>query len=311
MTLAAAGQARALLSGVLAPYPDDRTLVAEALVSAHLHGHPEFGLPLLDRELTGPGSRCAVPALRGAGAVRTLDALGVPGPVAMAAAVRHAGRIAGELGVGLVAARSVTGTGRLAPYVAAQARAGRVALLLAHAPRTVAPHGGHTPVLGTNPMAYALPRADGRVLVADFATAAMTQAGLGRHRARGEELPAGVAVGADGGVVTDAAAVHALLPAGGLLGTLTGLLVESVAGALLGQRDGATGRGIVALVVDPAFLDAAEGLADRVEALCLELGTAGGHVPGSTEGTRSGDVIDVDDEVWSRLRDHAARYGGR
>ncbi|GHE48629.1 hypothetical protein GCM10017673_57900 [Streptosporangium violaceochromogenes] len=304
MTPVAADRARALLVRVLAPYPDDRAAVAEALVAAHLRGHPEFGLPLLDRELAGPGAACAAPVLRGAGAARTLDARGVPGPVAMAAAVRHAGNVAVDLGVGLVAARSVTGTGRLAPYAAAQARSGRVALLLAHAPRAVAPHGGHTPVLGTNPIAYALPRAGGRVLAADFTTAAMTQAELGRRRAAGEGLPAGAAVGRDGGAVTDPGAVGALLPAGGLLGTLAGLLVESLAGALLGQRDGASGRGVVALVVDPGFLGAEEP-AGRIEALCREIAAAGGRVPGAAGEPAAGGVIDVDDDVWLRLREHA------
>ncbi|WP_283134730.1 Ldh family oxidoreductase [Rhizohabitans arisaemae] len=295
-----AGQARALLERVLAPYPDDRTQVAAALVEAHLRGRPEFGLPLLDRELSGPGHPCAPVTAGGEGAVRTIDAAGVPGPVAMAAAVRHAGAVARDLGLGLCAARSVTGTGRLAPYVAAQATRGRVALLFAHAPRVVAPHGGRTPVLGTDPVAYALPRAGG-VLAADFTTAAITQADLAAHRAKGEELPPATAIDDAGRAVVDPGSVHALLPAGGLLGTLVGLFVEAVAGALLDQRDNPRGRGVVALVLDPASLGADQGLAVRVEALCAELTAAGGRAPGAAVPDEG--LVEVDDAVWHRLED--------
>lgn len=302
MTRVPAAEARSVVEAVLAPYGPDRGRVARALVDAHRRGWPEFGLPLLDRELAGPARGRAPLAASGTGAVRSLDARGVPGPVALAAAVRTAGELSRDTGVALVAARSVTGTGRLAPYVAAQAGAGRVALVMAHGPRAVAPHGGHDPVLGTNPLAFALPRAAGRVLVADFATAALTQAGLARHRRRGTELPPGAACDAAGRETRDPEAVHALLPAGGPAGTLTGLLAEAVAGALLGQRDGRPGRGLVAVVVVPSALGADEGLAGRVEELCRELAAAGGHVPGTRAPDRDEDApIAVPDGAWSRL----------
>ncbi|GII97023.1 Ldh family oxidoreductase [Sinosporangium siamense] len=341
MTTVTAGEARALLLRLLAPYPADRALAADALVGAQAAGMPTFGLGMAVRELDragnvpggGPGvfpgaSSGSVPAgpahavrpgggldfprweaaaeaapirAEGDGAVRVLDGTGLPGFIAMAAAVRIAGEIAGDLGAGVVGARSVTGTGRLGPYVAAQAAAGRIAILVAHAPRTVAPAGGHGPVLGTDPVAYGVPRANGGALVADFATSALTQAALAGHKADSTPLPDGVALGGDGRPTAEAHAVHALLPAGGVLGTLVGLLVESLAGAALDQRDNPRGRGVVAIVLDPSRLG--EGTAERVEALCTELAAAGGHVPGAGL-KRAGDaeVLEVAGGVWERLR---------
>ncbi|MGX2993667.1 Ldh family oxidoreductase [Streptomyces sp. JNUCC 64] len=299
-----AGEAREVVRRLLAGYPRDRDAVADALTGAQHAGRPEFGLDLLARELRGPAARRAAVTVTAASApaVRCLDGTDAPGPVAVAHATRLAGELAEASGVGLVAARGVTGAGRLAPYAARAARRGLVVLLCAQAPPSTAPHGGSAPVLGTNPLAYALPRADGGVLVADAATAALTQAELADHRRRGLPLPPGRALDAGGSPTTDPAAVAALLPSGGLLGTLVGLLVEALAGALPDARGpAARGRGVLCVAVDPGALGAGP-VAPRVEELAVALTAAGGRAPGALERpVPDGAVLEVAGDVWREL----------
>ncbi|WP_340697051.1 hypothetical protein, partial [Cellulosimicrobium funkei] len=93
---AAAARARAR-AALAAHDPADADLAARAVVAGDASGWPEFGLALLVRELrdarertaTGrPGTRA--PSAVVTGATATLDAYALPGPVALAAAVRRA-----------------------------------------------------------------------------------------------------------------------------------------------------------------------------------------------------------------------------
>ena len=66
----------------------------------------------------------------------------------------------------------------------------------------VAPTGSAEPKLGTNPLAYAFPY-DGGEVVFDNATAAIAFFGVVEARLKGEQLPEGVALNADGNPTTD------------------------------------------------------------------------------------------------------------
>ncbi len=66
----------------------------------------------------------------------------------------------------------------------------------------VAPAGSSEPKLGTNPLAYAFPY-DGGEVVFDNATAAIAFFGVVEARLKGEQLPEGVALNADGNPTTD------------------------------------------------------------------------------------------------------------
>ena len=57
-------------------------------------------------------------------------------------------------------------------YAERIARAGMVGMVFSNAPPRVHPTGGIDPVLGTNPLAIAIPRGTNDPIVVDFATAA-------------------------------------------------------------------------------------------------------------------------------------------
>ncbi|SJN12392.1 Ureidoglycolate dehydrogenase [Leucobacter sp. 7(1)] len=252
------------------------------LTQAEQLGLPGFGVAMLLRDLermaapVGAAADSPVPA-----PIAALDATGVPGPLALATATRLAGAAARTHGVGVVGIRNVGALGILGFAARDLAADGAVALVAAQAPAKVAPWGGTSPAIGTNPLAVAAPRAAEAPLVADFATAPITQAALAAHRNRGTPLPAGIALDAAGEPALDAGHVATILPES-LLGSLGGFLVEIIAGIAVGGRGPAgapaSGRGAFVLALDPARAGGDSAALDSVQ-LAADWRAAGGHVP--------------------------------
>lgn len=267
------------------------------LLQAEALGLRGFGLDMLLRELERlgtdrAGTARATDAARAAVApappapISSLDASGVPGPLALAAAVRRASEAADAQGIGLVGVRGAGALGVLGLAARSLALEGRVAVVAAQAPAMVAPWGGRAPAIGTNPLAFSAPRSGDAPLVADFATSGITLAELRERRSSGERLPQGVALDAAGEPTEDPADVAALLAAG-RLGSLVGLFVEVLAGAATGGRTradapadaAAHGRGAIVIAIDPERSGGAL-VADSCARIAADWVAAGGHVPG-------------------------------
>ncbi|MDG2428449.1 MAG: Ldh family oxidoreductase [Acidimicrobiales bacterium] len=119
------------------------------------------------------------------------------------------------------------------------AREGLLALGATNATPRVAPPGGSVPILGTNPIAMAVPDGDGGIaLQFDFSTSAVALGKVTMAAAAGEEIPIGWALDAGGHPTTDphAALGGSLVSAGGYKGYGIGLMVEVLAGAMTGCR---------------------------------------------------------------------------
>src|SRR5438046_1548427 len=93
------------------------------------------------------------------------------GMVAMYHAAQATIAKAAAHGIAVVGVTNSWMSGRSAYFVEMIARADLVAIHTASSGAAVAPHGGSGPVLGTNPIAFALPGADGQ-LVLDMGTSA-------------------------------------------------------------------------------------------------------------------------------------------
>jgi LDH2 family malate/lactate/ureidoglycolate dehydrogenase len=119
-------------------------------------------------------------------------------------------------GISLVGVTDSWMSGRSAYFVEMIANAGLVAIHTASSGGAVAPHGGAGPVLGTNPIAFALPSKDGP-LVLDMGTSAFMATELQLRARLGRELPEGVAIDRDGRPTRDPEEARrgALLPFGG------------------------------------------------------------------------------------------------
>jgi len=101
----------------------------------------------------------------------------------------------------------------------------------------IAPHGGTQPVFGTNPMAFAWPRKNQPPLVFDQASSASARGEIQLHAREGKSLPDGWAIDQDGAPTNDPAAAlqGAQLPFGAHKGSSIALMIELLAGALIGD----------------------------------------------------------------------------
>ena len=193
------------------------------------------------------------------------------------------------------------------------AQSGMLAIGATNASAVVAPPGGTTPVLGTNPIAMAVPDGQGGVAFQfDFSTSAIAMGKITMAAAAGKPIPLGWAVDANGEPTTDAKAAleGSMLSAGGYKGYGFGLMAELLAGALTGSRLSVEVPPLKApegpphdlgqfyFVIDPVaydqnFLQRLKELADVIES------QPGARLPGSNRVPPN--EVEVDPALWDLI----------
>ncbi|MFJ9708757.1 Ldh family oxidoreductase [Streptomyces sp. NPDC101234] len=168
-----------------------------------------------------------------------------------------------RLGTATLWIRNSYTCGELGHYPRRLAEAGLIAVACANSPALMSLGGSATRVLGTNPIAYAVPRADSRPFVIDQASSQTAYVNVRRAAQAGTPLPEGWAVGPDGASTTDPdqALQGALLPFGGHRGgniALLGELLATLAGAAFSvdaapfdHGSGPPGIGLFVLCLSP------------------------------------------------------------
>src|SRR5215510_10503986 len=215
-------QARELAEGALVGigYADDEArIIADHVIDAALCGYEYSGLAKI---LNVPESehfrlpRRPIKVLRETEISLALDGGNNVGMLALFHAAQATISKAAAHGIALVSVTDAWMSGRSAYYVEMIAKAGLVAIHTAASSRLVAPPGGMRPVLGTNPIAIAVPSARGPIVL-DMGTSAFMMTEVMLRERLGELLPAGVALGPGGEPTRDPTAARhgALLPFGG------------------------------------------------------------------------------------------------
>ncbi|MCP4561667.1 MAG: Ldh family oxidoreductase [Bosea sp.] len=299
----AAPTAVAKLSAALGDGPA-ATLAASALVEADALGLPRFGIAMLDEWAADPAP---LPATGEPQAISWRDCSACFAPLAVASATLDIEVAARQFGLAAVFLRGVRGFGRLAPFVRHLADAGLVGFAGAEGPPFVAPHGGTKAVIGTNPLAIAMGRGEERIVI-DIASSNATMADIRNARATGKPLPEGIALDAEGRPTSVAAEVAALLPRGGQIGSLLGLVVELMAGVAGGGRGDPKGRGVFLLAFDPAAAAESPDWQVKLAGLKSDWTIGGGHWP------RGGGLpaeATLDAEFAQRLDAHLDRMTNR
>jgi L-2-hydroxycarboxylate dehydrogenase (NAD+) len=205
-------------------------------------------------------------------------------------------------GIALVTVTDSWMSGRSAYFVEMIAKAGLVAIHTASSPRMVAPPGGAASVLGTNPVAIAVPSSRGPVVL-DMGTSAFMMTEVMLRERLGELLPEGVAIARGGAPTRDPAEARrgALLPFGGYKGFGLALMVQ-VLGVLAGAAtDENSAFGYLFIAFKPDLL----GPADIAEQRVAELIERVKAVP-RQEGV---DEIRIPSERASRSRERLLREG--
>jgi LDH2 family malate/lactate/ureidoglycolate dehydrogenase len=269
---------------------DDAALVADSLVQADLWGHQSHGflrLPWYVARLRSGAMRAvADPAvLSDTGPLLLLDGRDGIGQVLTERARRMAVERARTHGVGVVGVRNSNHFGTAMYFTRRAAHEGFVSLLTTNASPAMAPWGGREKRLGTNPWSIAAPGPDGRVVAVDIANTAVARGKVYLAKNRGESIPEGWALTADGAPTTDPAegVLGVILPMAGHKGYAISFLMDVLSGALTGSSVGTgvhgpyeagerSGCGHLFLALDvDAFGGDRAGYEDRVRHLVDEM----------------------------------------
>jgi LDH2 family malate/lactate/ureidoglycolate dehydrogenase len=223
----------------------DAAIIAGCLISADLRGVDTHGLTRLPgyldrvrRGLIEPRPRLA--PQRVTPVATALDGQNGFGFVVGARAMQEAIAIARELGIGVVSVRRSTHFGMAASYVQQALDAGLIALVFSNASPAMPPWGARTALLGTNPFAAGAPAGRHAPFLLDMSPAVAARGKIRRAERRGETIPLGYALDAEGRPTNDpkAALGGVVLPIGGYKGSGLAMLMDILGGVISGANFG-------------------------------------------------------------------------
>ena len=150
-------------------------------------------------------------------------------------------KLAKETGVAVLAITNSHHMAAMWPETEAVAEAGLVSFACTSYMPMVAPAGAKKALFGTNPISFAWPRPGKTPLVYDMATAAMAMGDVMVAARDGHKVPLGTGLNKDGKETTDPKEITkgsggVLLPFGGYKGSAIAMMVELLAGALVGDN---------------------------------------------------------------------------
>ena len=198
------------------------------------------------------------------------------------------------------------------------ARQGLIALGMTNASPIVAPPGGKTRVIGTNPISFAVPDGQGGIaMLFDQSTTTVALGKITMAKAAGEKIPEGWAVDAEGRPTTDpeAALGGSLVSMGGYKGWGFGLMAELLAAGMTGSRAAPDIAPLKApegephdigdyyLLIDPGMSGAFHDHFARIAGMVAM--DEGARIPGA--GRQGADPVEVDDAVWQQAQALAGR----
>ena len=309
-------------------------LVAASLVESNLMGHDSHGVIRVMQyvEMLRDGRlqpRAEARILRQTASAAVIDGGWQFGQVAARFAMETA--IGKAAGAGLAAVQLFRSghIGRLGEYAAMAVERGLIGLVSANnhgGGQNMSPFGGVARRLSPSPVAIAVPGGRDFPLVLDMTTSVVAEGKVRVKRARGEKLPAGWILDADGRPSTDPADLYgpppgSLAPLGGAVahkGFGLAFMIDILSGALGGAGcsrpdQPPRGNGVFLQVIDPAAFGAAEScpaqvaaLVDYVKSSPLAPGFDGIRVPGEMEHQeklkRRQAGIYIEEETWDQLQ---------
>ncbi len=201
------------------------------------------------------------------------------------------------------------------------ANEGLIGLGLTNASPIVAPPGGKSRVIGTNPIAFSVPDGEGGLAMHfDQSTTTVALGKITMAKAAGESIPPGWAVDAEGKPTTDpvAALSGSLVSMGGYKGWGFGLMAEILAAGMTGSTVSRKVKPLKApegsphdlgqyyLMIDPGVSGQfAERVAEVIEGVAQD---PEARLPGQF--SKPADPVEVTDAVWDLVTSLAARKQG-
>jgi ureidoglycolate dehydrogenase (NAD+) len=320
-------------AGVSPPHADEW---ARMLVWANLRGTDSHGiiripryLDLLKRRQINPSPDMRIE--KKSGAIVVLEADRAPGAVAMTRAVNEAVERAREVHIGWCAARNITHSGAIGYFAQQIAEAGFAGIVMSASGPMMAYPGARVAAVSTNPIAFAVPARDRRPFLLDMSTATVANGKIMGAKDRGESVPLGWGIDADGRDTTDPRAIATLLPMAGIKGAGLSFMIECLCSLALSNpriaptlvandtSDNPFLNGI-AIAVDVGafgdfdrFIDEASQLGDAIAGLPKADGVERILLPGergdAVRAEREANGIPIPKGTWQRVTDATGKLG--
>ena len=313
----------------------DAQQVAVSLVESNLAGHDSHGVIRVPQYLAGIEQGNVHPAAQPVithelGAITKVDAQHSFGQVAAKFAVEVSIAKAQQHGLAATTLLNANHIGRVGEWVLMAAEQNLIGLAFCNGGTPgglVAPYGGAGRLLGTNPVAIAVPVGNRPPLLLDYATSVVAEGKVRVARNAEKSLPEGWILDGNGRSSTNPHDLYAggmLLTAAAYKGYCLSLMVELLGGILTGQGVPVFPgyifkNGVLFMVLNiEAFRPLDEFLADA-ETLCAKtkaIKPAAGFeevlLPGEMEWKtaeyRRVHGISLDEKTWSQLTVAAAQY---
>ncbi|HCG62530.1 MAG: lactate dehydrogenase [Spirochaetae bacterium HGW-Spirochaetae-4] len=263
----------------------DAKIVADVLVYADLrgiHSHGALRVEHYTKRIKAGGMNLhpALKVNRIKGSIALVDAEGGMGAVTMRYAMEEAIKIARSEGVCIMGLKNNSHCGALAYYSNMAIQADMAALVTVNTDSVVAPFGGKTKFLGTNPFSFGFPGVVQNILL-DMSTSEVAFGKIFYAQEKNIPIPKGWAVDAEGNPCTDPHKAVSLYPFGGAKGyginimneALTGLMIGGVFGPYLklmyGDYESYRDLSGFMMVIDPSVFG--EGYKERTQQMIDEL----------------------------------------
>jgi uncharacterized oxidoreductase len=319
--------------------PGEAQAIARYLVSSNLAGHESHGVARVPRyvgyvrdgqvRVNQTGT-----IVTDTGAIVVIDGNAGFGQAIGERAVRLGIERALKHGIALVGIRNTGHLGRLGAFAEAAAESGLVSLHFVNSPGRggiqVAPAGGRERREAPNPLSIGVPNADGPPFLLDITSAVIPEGKVMVALNRGDALPEGAAIDADGRPTRDPKAFYgppqgALLPIGGHKGFGLCMAIDLLAGALTrggcsDPRQTLFGNNMLSIYIDPDAMGSGTYLADAARDLSAWVRSATPIRPGD-EILAPGDMelrnrrhrlahgVPLDPTTWRSICDVAATLG--
>lgn len=242
---------------------EEREVISDVLMYAELRGKAQGFIKILEKTVQPAPDRSPMQVENCGAAIHRIAGNGNPGMVVFHRAAELTISTCTKTGLALTGTTGTSSsTGSIGYYARQIANAGYIGVVMAGSPKVMALHGGRDRVLGTNPLAIAIPTQSGNSnnpLVLDMATSATTWFDIIHASRDGLSLADGVALDSHGGPTTDpdAALAGVLKTFAGSKGSGLALMIEVLTGPLMQSAivgDEHDNRGNFLLAIDPLTL---------------------------------------------------------
>lgn len=308
--------------------------VAEHLVQSNLSGHDSHGVIRVGQYVQAVDEGAVNPIALPTCVNETLNCASFDGQssfgqVAINTALEWAMTRSAQHGSATVTVKNCYHSGRLGDYTLRAAQRGLISIMMVNAGgggQWVAPFGGKSGRISTNPISIAAPSPSGYPLMLDIATSVVPEGKVRGHFQEGKQIPKGWIVDGDGNSSDDPQSLYndppgALLPLGGEIGYKgfgLAVMIDVLAGALSGagccSSESTSPRdGIFLLVLDPQrfsghhnFASQVGGLIEHIKSCPTAPGFEEVYMPGELEHRtkllRQRDGIPLSEETWNEIK---------